>query len=66
MKKKSIVFTVISAAVLIAGVILAVKLLRGAVTIVSGAFNAILGIAVILALLLIILWMFRYARKHRK
>ena len=47
-------------------VVVLVKLLSGAVTIVSGAFNTVLGIVVILALVFIVAWMFSYARRSGK
>ena len=34
-------------------------------TFISGAFNAILGVFVILALIVIVIWMFSYAKKHK-
>ena len=46
-------------------VILVVKLIAGAASIITGAFNAILGLAVIIALVIIVVWMFGYAKKHR-
>ena len=57
---------VISEAVLVRiVVVLSGTLIGGAVSLVSGAFNAILGLAVIVALILIVAWMFAYARKHK-
>lgn len=46
-------------------VILVVKLIAGAASIITGAFNAILDLVVIIALVIIVVWMFSYARKHR-
>ena len=46
-------------------VILVEKLIAGAASIITGAFNAILGLVVIIALVIIVVWMFSYARKHR-
>ena len=51
------------AALLIIGVILAVKLISGALALVHGLLNTILGVVVILALVAIVIWMFRYAKK---
>ena len=45
---------------------LAVKLISGAVTLVSGLFNTVLGILLILGLIALVIWMFAYAKKHRK
>ena len=41
------------------------KLLSGAVGIIAGAINAVLGLAVIVALILIVVWMFSYARRNK-
>lgn len=54
---------IIAAAVLLAVIIGAVKLVTG---IIGGAFNLILGIAVIIALIVIVIWMFAYANKKKK
>lgn len=49
-------------AALIFFVVMAVKFVSAFI---AGAFNAILGIFVVIALILIVVWMFAYARKHR-
>ena len=54
---------IIAAAVLLGVIIGAVKLVTG---IIGGAFNLILGIAVIIALIVIVIWMFAYANKKKK
>ena len=46
-------------------VVLVAKLIAGAASIFTGAFNAILGLVVIIALVIIVVWMFGYAKKHR-
>ena len=46
-------------------VVLVAKLFAGAASIITGAFNAILGLVVIIALVIIVVWMFGYAKKHR-
>ena len=51
---------------IVCGVILAVKLISGALSLVGGLFNTVLGILVILALVAIVIWMFQYAKKMRK
>ena len=51
---------------IVCGVILAVKLISGALSLVGGLFNSVLGILVILALVAIVIWMFQYAKKMRK
>lgn len=66
MNLKKIGGLILTAILLIGGVILAVRLISGAFALVHGALNTVLGIVVILALLAIVAWMFAYARKHRK
>ena len=62
---KKIIPAILLLAVLVFAAVLVIKLLSGAVTIVTGAFNAVLGVSVLLALVLIVLWMFSYAKKHK-
>lgn len=62
---KKFIPAILLLAVLVLAAVLVMKLLSGAVTIVTGAFNAVLGIGVLLALVLIVLWMFSYAKKHK-
>lgn len=62
---KKFIPAILLVAVLVLSAVLVMKLLSGAVTIVTGAFNAVLGIGVLLALVLIVLWMFYYAKKHK-
>ena len=62
---KKFIPAILLLAVLALAAVLVIKLLSGAVTIVTGAFNAVLGIGVLLALVLIVLWMFSYAKKHK-
>ena len=45
--------------------VLLVKIVSGAVALVGGLFNVILGVVVVVAMVLIVLWMFSYAKKHR-
>lgn len=49
----------------ILAVVLVAKLISGAASIITGAFNAILGLVVIVALVIIVVWMFHYARKNK-
>lgn len=56
---KKILFAVLALAVIIG----AVKLVT---SIIGGAFNLMLGIGVIIALIAIVAWMFLYANKKRK
>ena len=42
------------------------KLISGALALAHGVLNTILGVAVLIALIAIVLWMFSYAKKMRK
>ena len=63
MSKKTL-YVILAAAVLIALLVLLIRLVSGAVSVVGGAFNTVLGLAVIAALVIIVVWMFAYARRH--
>ena len=65
MNKNKIISIVIALAVAVGVLVLAAKLISSAISIVSGAFNAVLGIIVIFALVVIVVWMFLYAAKKR-
>jgi O-antigen ligase len=65
MNKKSL-YILLAAAVVIGLLVLLIRIVSGAVSIVSGGFNAVLGLAVIAALVIIVVWMFAYAKKSRK
>ena len=65
MNKNKIISIVIALAVAVGILVLAAKLKSGAISIVSGAFNAVLGIIVIFALVVIVVWMFLYATKKK-
>ena len=56
---KGLLLAVIALALVSAAVVLVVK-------IVHGALNTILGILVIIALVVIVVWMFAYAARHSK
>ncbi len=64
MNSRKLVSAVLAAIVAIGLVVLLVKVVSGAFTLLSGAVNAVLGIVIVLALVLIVLWMFSYARRH--
>ena len=66
MSTKQISRLVILVAVIISCVTLLVKLIQGTAGIVGSLFNLILGIAVVIALVAIVIWMFAYAKKMRK
>ena len=63
MNKKTL-YVIVAAAVALALLVLLIRIVSGAVSIVSGGFNAVLGLAVIAALVIIVVWMFAYARRH--
>ena len=54
-----ILFAVIALALIVGAITLVIKL-------VSGALNTVLGIVVLLALVVIVIWMFSYAKRMRK
>ena len=58
-KLGSILFALVALAQIIGAIVLVVKL-------VHGALNTILGILVIIALVVIVIWMFSYANRMRK
>ena len=66
MNLKNIGWLALALLVVAGGIILAVKLISAAASVANGLLNTILGILVILALVVIVIWMFRYAGKHRK
>lgn len=61
---KYIVYALVTAAV-VAAIVLVVKIISGAITLISGLFNVILGVIVVLAVIALVVWMFRYAAKHK-
>ena len=66
MSTKDISRLVVLTAVVITGIVLLVKLVSGAFSLLSGLANAALGIVVVIALVLIVIWMFRYAANMRR
>jgi hypothetical protein len=58
------IYAVLTALVAVALIVLLIKVVTGAFTLLSGAVNAVLGVAVVLALVIIVIWMFRYAKRH--
>lgn len=56
---------IVVGAIAIGAVILLAKLISGAISLVSGALNVVLGIAVIVALVIIVVWMFSYAKSKK-
>lgn len=61
-KLTKLVIGVIALALLIAVVVFVVRLVGGLIT---GAFNLVLGIVVVVALVAIVAWMFWYAAKNK-
>ena len=59
MNKKTI-YAILTAIVALALVVLLIRVVSGAFSLLSGAVNAVLGVAVVLALVIIVIWMFRY------
>ena len=64
MNSKKLVYAILAAAVALALVVLLVKTGSGAFGLLSGAVNAVLGIAVVAALVVIVIWMFAYAKRR--
>lgn len=56
---------VLIVAVAAAAIAVLVKLIGGAVSLVTSLFQLILGLAIILALAALVVWMFRYASKRK-
>jgi len=65
MDMKKIGMYVLMLALIVGGIILAVKLISGALALVGGLFNTVLGLLVIVALIAIVVWMFRSAAKKK-
>lgn len=65
MNKSGKITALIIAAVVIAAAVLVLRLAAGAISIINGMFNAVLGLLVIISLIVIVVWMFIYAKKKR-
>ena len=66
MKKGKWIAGLVALIVLVFVLVLAVKLVSGAFSVMHGALDTVLGIVLILALLILVAWMFLYAAKKRK
>lgn len=66
MKAGKIIGAIIALLVVIGIIVLAVKLISGAFSLLGGLIDAVLGLAVVVALVAIVIWMFRYATKSKK
>ena len=64
MNGKKLVYAILAAAAAIALAVLLGKIVSGALGLLSGAVNAVLGIAVLAALVVLVVWMFAHARRH--
>lgn len=62
---KKLIIGVTAALAVILLLVIVIKLIGAAAGIITGAFNAILGVAVIIALIAIVIWMFSYAKKSK-
>ena len=60
---KKVIFAILGAAVLIAVIVLRVRVVGGAVTILSGGLNTVLGVVVRVALVVIVVWMCLFENK---
>ena len=58
-KLGSILFGLVVLALIVGAIVLVVKLVRG-------ALNTILGVMVVIALIVIVIWMLSYAKRARK
>lgn len=54
-----ILFALVALALVVGAIVLVVRLVRG-------ALNTILGVVVLIALVVIVIWMFAYAKRARK
>ena len=66
MSTKQLSRLVVLLAVVISCTVLLIKLIQGTAGLVGSLFNLILGIAVVIVLAVIVIWMFAYAKKMRK
>lgn len=52
-------------AAIIAAAVLLFKIISGAIGLIGGLLNSVLAIVIIAACVAIVIWMFRFASKHR-
>lgn len=60
---KTVIFALITAAIILGIIVLVTKLVGGAFSLLGGAVNAVLGIVIVLVLAAIVIWMFSYAKR---
>ena len=61
---RQVIRTILIALVVIGVISLGIKIIGGVFGLVGSAVNAVLGIAVVIALIAIVIWMFSYAKRH--
>ena len=66
MNMKQLLPGALVALVVIGALLLVFRLLTGVFALASGLLNTLLGLAVVVALVAIVAWMFSYAKKHKK
>lgn len=66
MKAGKIIGVLIALLAAVGIIVLAVKLISGAFSLLGGLIDAVLGLGVVVALVAIVIWMFKYAAKSRK
>ena len=62
---KSVVWMLLAAIVVVGVIILAIRLISGAFSLLGGAVNAVLGIVLLIALAAIVIWMLSYAKRKK-
>lgn len=63
MKAGKIVTGVVVTGLVIGGAVVVINLISGAISILGGVFDTLLGVLVIAALIAIVAWMLHYAKK---
>ncbi len=66
MNLKQLIPAALAAIVLIGALVLVFKLVTGAFALLGGMLDLVLGLAIVVALIAIVAWMFSYAKKHKK
>lgn len=62
---KKIIAAGIILTVIIASAVILFKLISGAIGLISGLLNVVLGLGIIAACVAIVIWMFRFASRHK-
>ena len=65
MKISKVLIALVIFGLLCALAALLIKLVSGAVSVITGILNTVIALIVIAALVIIVIWMFRYASKHK-